>query len=75
MFKDKVQESIDNIRQLLAGHGGDIQLVSVDEANGKVEVQLMGACNGCPHAAQTMKHGVEEILKKDVPEIKEVIAV
>ncbi len=75
MIKDKVQESINNIRQLLQGHGGDVQLVSVDEASGKVEVQLMGACNGCPHAAETLKHGVEEILKKDVPEVKEVVAV
>ena len=74
-MKEKVQQSIEGIRLLLQGHGGDVQLISVDEGSGRVEVQLQGACNGCPHAAQTLKMGVEAKLKEDVPEVKEVIAV
>lgn len=74
-MKEDVEKSIEGIRLMLQGHGGDIQLVSIDEATGKVEVQLQGACNGCPHAAQTLKMGVEAKLMEDVPAVKEVVAV
>ena len=74
-MKEAVEKSIEGIRMMLQGHGGDIQLVSVDEGSGKVEVQLQGACNGCPHAAATLKNGVEAQLKHDVPNVKEVVAV
>ncbi|MCP4607604.1 MAG: NifU family protein [Planctomycetes bacterium] len=40
-----------------------------------VKVRLQGACQGCPGAAQTMKMGIERILKEKIPEIKEVVAV
>ncbi len=74
-MKEEVQKSIEGIRLLLQGHGGDVRLVSVDEESGRVEVELQGACNGCPHAAQTLKLGVEGKLKEDVPAVTEVIAV
>ncbi len=74
-MKEKVEQSIEGLRLMLQGHGGDIQLVSVDENTGVVEVALQGACVGCPHAAQTMKMGVEAKLMEDVPEVKEVKAV
>ncbi len=74
-MKEKVEQSIEGIRLLLQGHGGDIKLVSIDEAAGVVTVALQGACVGCPHAAQTLKMGVEAKLMEDVPEVKEVKAV
>lgn len=73
-MKEKVEHSIEGIRLMLQGHGGDIKLVSVDEDKGVVEVALQGACVGCPHAAQTLKMGVEAKLMEDVPEVKEVVA-
>jgi Fe-S cluster biogenesis protein NfuA len=74
-MKEKVEKSIEDIRLMLQGHGGDVRLVSVNEDSGKVEVELQGACNGCPHAAQTLKMGVEAKIMEDVPDVKEVIAV
>ncbi|MDR3078134.1 MAG: NifU family protein [Planctomycetota bacterium] len=73
-MREKVETSLENIRQMLQGHGGDVELVSVDEEQGVVEVSLRGACVGCPHAAQTLKMGVEAKLREDVPEIREVRA-
>lgn len=73
-MREKVEKSIESIRQMLQGHGGDVKLVSLDEEKGIVEVSLQGACVGCPHAAQTLKMGVEAKLKEDVPEITEVVA-
>ncbi len=74
-MKEEVEKSIEGIRLLLQGHGGDVRLVSVDEETGKIEVELQGACNGCPHAAQTLKMGVEAKLREDVPAVTEVVAV
>ena len=73
-FEDKVKEVIEIIRPMLQGHGGDIDLVSV-EPNNTVKVKLKGACSGCPGAQMTLKQGVEKIMKEKLPEVKEVVAV
>ena len=73
-FENRVQAAIEEIRPALQGHGGDIELVGVDEDN-TVKVKLQGACSGCPGAAMTMKMGVERILKERVPEVKGVEAI
>lgn len=47
----------------------------VDVSDGVVTLRLTGACNGCPMAVMTLRHGIEWVLKEQVPEIKEVVAV
>ena len=54
--------------------GGDVELVDVDD-EGIVSVKLTGACNGCAMASMTLKMGIEKILKEEIPEVKEVVAV
>lgn len=71
---EQVREVINSIRPMLQADGGDIELVSVDEATGVVSVRLQGACKGCPGAAMTLKMGVERHLKSKVPAVKEVVA-
>ena len=43
--------------------------------DGTVSVKLTGACGGCPMAEMTLKMGIEKFLKKEVPEVKEVVSV
>jgi Fe-S cluster biogenesis protein NfuA len=73
-FEQKVSELIEAIRPNLQGHGGDIELVSVEEDK-TVKVRLQGACAGCPGAQMTLKQGVERLLKEKLPDVKEVVAV
>ncbi len=73
-LKDQVADVIGEIRPALQGHGGDVELVGIDDDN-TVKVKLQGACQGCPGAAMTMKNGIERILKEKVPAVKEVVAV
>ena len=73
-FQKSVEEVISEIRPMLQGHGGDIQLVSVEDDN-TVKVKLRGACAGCPGARMTLKQGVERIMKERLPQVKEVVAV
>ncbi len=74
-MKDRVNEVIEHLRTLVQQDGGDIELVSVDEASGRVGIRFQGACVGCPGAAMTLKMGVERHLKQQVPEVTEVYAV
>lgn len=72
-MKDKVQKAIDKIRPSLQADGGGIELVDVDE-KGVVKVRLTGACHGCPMAQMTLKNGVEQFLKKEIPEVTAVVS-
>jgi len=72
-MKEKVQKVIDKIRPNLQADGGDVQLIDVSE-DGIVKVKLVGACHGCPMAQMTLKNGIERFLKKEIPEIREVIS-
>ncbi|HHP50570.1 MAG TPA: NifU family protein [Moorella mulderi] len=71
----RVEETLEKIRPVLQEDGGDVELVSVEEDKGLVKVRLTGACGNCPFALMTFKGVIEQILKKEVPEVKEVQAV
>jgi Fe-S cluster biogenesis protein NfuA len=71
--KEKVEAALAKIRPALQADGGDVELVGVD--NGVVKVSLRGACAGCPMSTMTLKQGIERILKEEIPEVKEVVAV
>jgi Fe-S cluster biogenesis protein NfuA len=73
-LKQKVETALDEIRPYLINDGGNISLVSIDSDN-VVKVRLEGNCVGCRINQMTMKLGVEETIKKHVPEIKEVLNV
>ena len=72
-MRERVEAVLAEIRPALLADGGDVKLVDVSE--GVVKVQLTGACAGCPMSTMTLKGGIERILKEQVPEVKEVIAV
>ena len=70
-----VEAAIEAIRPALQMDGGDVTLISVDEGTGVVEIELIGACVGCPASTMTLKAGIDRILKDRVPAITEVVAV
>ena len=72
-MREKVEAALDNIRPALQRDGGDVELVDVTE--GTVKVKLTGACAGCPMSTMTMQMGIERVIKEQVPEVKEVVAV
>ncbi len=72
-MKDKVEAVLDQVRPSLMRDGGNVELVDVND--GVVKVRLTGACGSCPMATLTLKMGIEQVLKQEIPEIKEVVAV
>ncbi len=73
-MKEKVEAALDKVRPALMADGGNVELVDVQD-DGIVKVRLTGACGGCPMSQLTLKMGIEKFLKREVPEIREVIAI
>ena len=71
--EDRVQKAIQELRPNLQADGGDIEFLGVE--NGIVKVKLKGACAGCPMSTMTIQWGVENFLKKKIPEVVKVEAV
>ena len=74
MLEEQVKTALDNIRPNLQADGGDVEFVSIDE-DGVVSVKLVGACSHCPRAEMTLKMGIENYLKQEIPEVNSVIRV
>jgi Fe-S cluster biogenesis protein NfuA len=74
VMKEKVEQALEKIRPMLAADGGNVELVEVS-GDGVVKLRLTGTCGCCPMSQMTLKMGVERILKQEVPEVKEVIAI
>jgi Fe-S cluster biogenesis protein NfuA len=70
----QVQEAIEAIRPALQSDGGDVRVLSLDEDAGVLEIELLGACEGCPMSTMTLKAGIERILKDRVEGLTEVRA-
>lgn len=72
-MREKVEKVIEVIRPAVQADNGDIVLREVDETTGVVTVELLGACVSCPASTQTLKAGVERILKDRVEGVTEVV--
>jgi len=69
-----LQEAIDAIRPALQSDGGDLRVIELREDEGVVDIELLGACGGCPMSTMTLKAGIERILRDRVPGLQEVRA-
>ena len=73
-IEQRIEKALDTVRPFLKADGGDVELVSVNE-NNVVSIRLLGSCKDCEISDMTMKMGVEEGIKHEVPEIRDVIAI
>ncbi len=73
-MREKVEKALDKVRPMLMADGGNVELVDVT-SDGIVKLKLTGTCGCCPMSQMTLKNGVEKILRQEVPEIKEVVAI
>jgi Fe-S cluster biogenesis protein NfuA len=74
MLEQQVKTALESVRPSLQADGGDVEFVSVTD-NGVVSVKLTGACGHCPMAQMTLKNGIENYLKREVPEVSSVVGV
>ena len=71
-MKEKILAALQKIRPQLQMDGGDVEFIDVSQ-DGVVKLRLIGACGHCPMSQMTLKNGIEQILKQEVPGVKEVI--
>jgi len=74
MLEERVKTALNTVRPNLQADGGDVEFVSISEG-GVVSVKLVGACGSCPMSQMTLKMGIEHYLKKEIPEVTEVVNV
>jgi Fe-S cluster biogenesis protein NfuA len=70
---EALESTLEYIRPALQADGGDLILLGVEE--GTVNLQLVGACGGCPLSTMTLRAGIERILTDRVPGVEEVNAI
>ena len=68
----RVQAALDGVRPYLESHGGNVELLSVDE--GVARLQLEGTCNGCPSSTMTLKLAIERAIHEAAPDVEEIVA-
>ncbi len=73
-IKIKIEEALEQIRPYLLADGGNVSLLEITNDN-IVKLELLGACKSCSMSAMTLKAGIEESIKRAVPEIKAVEAI
>jgi len=67
-LQDKITAKLNELRTFLQADGGDLEIVRIEDKT--VKLKLRGACGGCPHAAMTIKNGLERVLREEIdPEI------
>jgi Fe-S cluster biogenesis protein NfuA len=71
--KNNVLKALEEIRPFLQSDGGDIALLSIEDNDTLVKVQLKGACVGCSVNQMTLKSGVEMTIKKYAPQVEQVV--
>ncbi len=72
-LEQRIQEALENVRPYLRSHGGEVEIVDIG-ADGVLELQLRGTCDGCPSSSMTLKLAVERAIHSAAPEIVEVRA-
>ncbi|MCG8697495.1 MAG: NifU family protein [Bacteroidales bacterium] len=73
-IEKKVLKAIDKVRPYLITDGGDVELLEITD-DMVVKVKLLGACCGCPFSEQTLRLGIEESIRKEVPDVKSIESV
>jgi Fe-S cluster biogenesis protein NfuA len=73
--EQQIEDVLATIRPAVRQDGGDIELVGFDREEGRVRVRMVGACHACPMSMVTLKAGLEQRLRMQVPEVRSVEAV
>jgi Fe-S cluster biogenesis protein NfuA len=71
---ERVESALNNIRPYLEADGGNVKVIDITDEM-IVKLELLGACGSCPMSMMTLKAGVEQSIKQEVPEIKGVSAI
>lgn len=71
---NQIDNALESIRPYLQADGGNVKVLEITD-EGVVKLELLGACGSCPMSVMTFKAGIEEAIRREVPQIKSIEAV
>lgn len=74
-LRKRIEQALDTVRDYLRSDGGDVRVHAIRPEAGIVELELLGNCESCSMSNMTMKAGLEQVIFRVAPEIREVVAV
>jgi Fe-S cluster biogenesis protein NfuA len=74
-MRGRIEEALDKVRPALRADGGDARVVECDETSGKVSIEMLGACGGCPLSQLDFVYAIESLIRREVPEVRDIFAV
>ena len=74
-MRARVERALDKVRPAMKADGGDARVVECDEASGKVSIEMLGACGGCPLSQLDFAYAIEGLIRREVPEVRDIVAV
>ncbi len=74
-IRSRVEEALEKVRPAMRADGGDARIVDCDEERGSVSIEMVGACSGCPLSQLDFVYAIESLIRREVPEVREILAV
>ena len=74
-MRHRIEKALDKVRPALKADGGDARVVECDEASGNVSIEMLGACGGCPLSQLDFVYAIESLIRREVPEVRDIVAV
>jgi Fe-S cluster biogenesis protein NfuA len=74
-MRSRIERALDKVRPALKADGGDARVVECDEINGRVSIEMLGACGGCPLSQLDFVYAIETLIRREVPEVQDIVAV
>lgn len=71
----RIEEALDKVRPAMQADGGDARIAEFDETSGSVSIEMLGACSGCPLSQLDFAYAIDSLIRREVPEIREIKAV
>ena len=74
-MRGRVEKALEKVRPALNADGGDARIAGIDEEIGRVEIEMLGACGGCPLSQLDFVYAIESLIRREVPEARDIVAV
>lgn len=74
-MRGRVEKALEKVRPALNADGGDARVVGCDEEIGRVEIEMLGACGGCPLSQLDFVYAIESLIRREVPEARDIVSV
>ncbi|HKH78180.1 MAG TPA: NifU family protein [Rubrobacteraceae bacterium] len=74
-MRSRVETALEKVRPALKADGGDARVAGCDEEKGRVEIEMLGACGGCPLSQLDFGYAIEGLIRREVPDVRDIVAV